>query len=148
MIELHRLAETDHSIDRMVDSYALEEAKAGNVVVEGHLAAWILKDIADIKVYLKANEDIRAARLANRDGRNISDAMSEIRAREGSNRKRYKDIYGFDVRDLSIFDLVIDTTRIDPPNVLGVILEYVKQLIPSPALSEDYSSGFKRERTR
>ncbi len=148
LIELHRLAESDHSIDRMVDSYALGEAKMGNVVIEGHLAAWVLKDVADIKVYLKADENIRAARLANRDGRGISDAMSEIRDREDSNRKRYKDIYGFDVRDLSIFDLVIDTTRIDPPNVLGVILEYVRQLIPSPALGEDYSSNFKREGTR
>ena len=58
LIELHRLAEVDHSIDRMVDSYALEEAKMGNVVIEGHLAAWILKDIADIKVYLKADSYI------------------------------------------------------------------------------------------
>ncbi|MFP3044303.1 MAG: AAA family ATPase [Thermocladium sp.] len=133
LIELHKLAESDHSIDKMVDSYTLEEAKKGNIVIEGHLVAWVLRGIADVKIYLKASEEVRANRLAARDGRSISDALIEIRSREESNRKRYKEIYGFDVRDLSIFDLVIDTTRIDPPNVLDVIMEYVKQLIRYPA---------------
>lgn len=66
MLELHRIAETDFSIDRAVDEEAVKEARMGNVVIEGHLAAWILKDIADVRIYLKADIRARSQRLSAR----------------------------------------------------------------------------------
>ncbi|MEM4018475.1 MAG: AAA family ATPase, partial [Sulfolobales archaeon] len=44
--ELSRIAEEDPSIDYLIDSTAIEEAKKGCVVLDGHLTGWILKDIA------------------------------------------------------------------------------------------------------
>jgi len=129
LLEFHKLAEQDPSIDKLVDGMAIEEAKKGNVVIEGHLAAWILKDLADVKIYLKADLRVRAERLARRDGKSVEEAMEEIRKREEMNRRRYLMIYGIDIADLSIFDLVIDTTYLGPDEVLDIVLRYVQTVL-------------------
>ncbi len=130
LLELHRIAETDFSIDRAVDEEAVREARrGGNVVIEGHLAAWILKDVADVRIYLKADIRARSQRLSARDGKSIEEALNEIRAREESNRKRYLAIYGIDINDTSIFDLIIDTTYIDARKVVDIVYEYVYNVL-------------------
>ncbi|GAB6947611.1 AAA family ATPase [Vulcanisaeta sp. JCM 16161] len=129
LLELHRIAETDFSIDRTVDEEAIKEARRGNVVIEGHLAAWILKDVADVRIYLKADIRARSQRLSARDGKSIEEALNEIRAREESNRRRYLAIYGIDINDTSIFDLVVDTTYIDAGKVVDIVYEYVYNVL-------------------
>ncbi|MCG2863560.1 MAG: AAA family ATPase [Vulcanisaeta sp.] len=129
LIELHKIAEHDFSIDRAVDRVAIEEARKDNVVIEGHLAAWILRDIADVRIYLKADIRVRAQRLSNRDGKTIDEALNEIRIREESNRRRYLAIYGIDINDLSIFDLVLDTTYIGLEQVVDLVYNYVYSVL-------------------
>ncbi len=129
LIELHRIAENDFSIDRAVDEESIKEARKGNVVVEGHLSAWILKDLADVKIYLKADLNTRAQRLSGRDNKTLVDAINEIRIREESNRKRYLAIYGIDINDLSIFDLIIDTTYIKADKVVDLVYNYVYEVL-------------------
>ncbi|WP_291765888.1 (d)CMP kinase [Caldivirga sp. UBA161] len=129
LMQLHELAERDHSIDLHVDQVSIEEAKKGKVVIEGHLAAWIVKDYADVKVYLKADMMSRASRLARREGISINDAINEIKTREESNRRRYMTIYSINISDLSIFDLVIDTSLINISDVLDVVGSYVIKVL-------------------
>ncbi len=129
LVELHRIAETDFSIDKAIDEESIREARRGNVVIEGHLAAWLLRDLADVRIYLKADTRVRAQRLSTRDGKSITDAISEIRIREESNRRRYLAIYGIDINDLSPFDLVIDTTYIDADKVVDLVYEYAYSVL-------------------
>ncbi len=129
LLEFHKLAESDPSIDKYVDNMAIEEAKRGDVVIEGHLAAWILRDLADVKIYLKADLKARAQRLAQREGKSIEEALSEVKMREELNRRRYLSIYGIDIYDLSIFDLVLDDTYLTPEETLSIILMYVKPVL-------------------
>jgi len=131
LIELHKIAERDFSIDRAVDEAAINEARKGNAVIEGHLAAWILRDVADVRVYLKADISTRARRLSSRDGKTLNDAINEVRIREESNRRRYLTIYGIDINDLSIFDLVIDTTYIGAEQVVDLVYNYVYNVLRS-----------------
>ncbi len=128
-LEFHKIAENDESIDRQVDNMAIEEAKKGNVVIEGHLSGWILKDIADIKIFLKARPEIRAKRLAEREGKSIEDALREILFREESNRKRYLKIYGIDIKDLSVFDIVLDTTYLGIEDVVDILRNYIDRVL-------------------
>ncbi len=93
------------------------------------MAAWILKDVADVRIYLKADIKVRSQRLSVRDGKPIEEAMNEIRAREESNRRRYLAIYGIDINDISIFDLIIDTTHIDAEKVVDIAYEYVYNVL-------------------
>lgn len=124
--EFHKLAEKDKKYDLMVDKRSIEEAKKGSVVIEGHLTSWILKDIADIKIYVTAPLKERAKRVASRDKITIEQALKEIKEREESNRRRYLQLYGIDIKDLSIFDLIINTAKLSIEDVINVICAYIE----------------------
>ncbi len=136
LVEFHVIAERDLDIDRRLDDMVREEARAGNVVVEGHVAAWIVRDLADVALYLKADVAERARRVALRDGKPIDVALREIVEREGSNKRRYYKLYGVDVeRDLHVFDLVMDTTHIGTDAMCNVALAYVEGVLSGRRLS-------------
>jgi cytidylate kinase len=109
VVELNKLAEGDPSIDLEVERRTIQVACEGNVVVDSHLAAWMLAGKADVLVYVKAPLMVRAERIARRDGRSLEEALEEIVRREESHWARFKRYYGVDVTDLSIFHLVVDT---------------------------------------
>ncbi|MEZ0249246.1 MAG: (d)CMP kinase [Thermoproteus sp.] len=125
LIEFHKYAEGHPEIDREVDALAVEEAKRGDVVVEGHLTAWIVRPYADICIYLKGAPEVRARRVALRDGRSFEEALREILEREELNRRRYKQIYNIDITDLAPFDLVVDTTYLSQTDVVRISLDFV-----------------------
>ncbi len=127
--ELSKIAEKDPSIDLEIDRKTLEEASKGNVIVEGHLVAWVVKDIADVKIYVKAPLIERVKRIASRENRPINEVLEETVSRENSQRKRFYEYYGIDIRDLSIFDLVIDTTKLNIDDVVELIEQFVKKIL-------------------
>ncbi|RLF24214.1 MAG: cytidylate kinase [Thermoprotei archaeon] len=129
--EFHRLAEKDKKYDLMVDQRTIEEAKKGDVVLDGHLTGWIARDHADLKIYLTAPLEERAKRLAIRDGKSIEESMREILRREESNRKRYLEFYGIDIRDLSAFDVIIDTSKFSVESVKRIVKTIVEEYIES-----------------
>ncbi len=124
-IQFHKYAETNAEIDHSVDSITVERAKRGNVVLEGHLAAWLARPYADVCVFLKADREIRARRVALRDGRNYEEALREIETREELNWKRYLAMYNIDTRDLSIFNLVLDTSHLSINDAVRITTDYV-----------------------
>ena len=109
LVELNRMAEEDPRYDIMVDRMAVTEASRGSIVIDSHLSAWLLWDTADVRIYVKAPLHIRAERLAARDGIPLSEAYREILSREESHRLRFLRLYGIDITDTSIFDVVVDT---------------------------------------
>ena len=127
--EFHKLAEKDPRYDKLVDERSREEAKKGNVVLDGHLTAWIVKDLADILIYVKAPLEVRARRLASRDNKPYEEALREIALREESNRERFLKFYGIDIRDLSIFDLIIDTAKLPLESTWRVIETFVEEYL-------------------
>lgn len=109
VLELNRLAETDPSVDREVDRMQAALARAGNCVVESRLAGWMVE--ADLKVWLRAPLEVRAARVAHREGIALAAAERDLRDREGSEWQRYRDLYGIDITDLAPYQVVLDTAR-------------------------------------
>lgn len=124
-LEFHKYAEANPEIDKKIDSMAIELAKNGNVVLEGHLTAWVVRPYADLCIYLKASKEIRAKRVAIRDNKSFEEALREVTDREELNRKRYLAIYGIDIRDLSIFDLVLDTTYLSINDAVRISLDFI-----------------------
>ncbi len=125
LMEFHKYAEAHPEIDREVDAMALEEAKMGDAVLEGHLTAWVVRPYADICIYLKGAPEVRARRVALRDGRTFEEALREILEREELNKRRYKQIYSIDIADLAPFDLVVDTTYLSQADVARITLDFV-----------------------
>lgn len=118
--ELSRIAEEDPSIDRVIDEMSLSEASRGCVVIDAHIAGWILKGVAHFRIYLVAPEDVRAKRIAERDGKSYEEALSELRVREESEWRRFKTYYNIDIKDLSGFDLVINTASFNADEVFEI----------------------------
>lgn len=123
LVELSRIAERDPSIDLKIDRAMLEEARRGGVVIDSHLAAWIAWPHADYLVYVKAPLWVRAARIAARDGIPLEDALYETAEREASQWERFARLYGVDIRDTSIFHVIVDTSVYSVEETYSIILE-------------------------
>src|SRR5437016_12491077 len=65
--KFQELAAADPSIDRLVDERTMAEAERGDVVVDGQLAGWVLKEISDLRALLTAPLVVRLERIAARD---------------------------------------------------------------------------------
>jgi len=124
--DFHKLAEKDYSYDIMVDNISIEEANKGNVVIEGHLSCWILKDIADLKIYLNAPLEERIRRLMERDKKSYDEVKEEILNREKSNKLRFKLIYGINIEDFSNIDLMINTSILSKEEIFEILTYFLK----------------------
>ncbi|MGC8608258.1 MAG: (d)CMP kinase [Thermoplasmata archaeon] len=100
--------------------------KNDNIIVESRLSGWICKNnsINAIKVYLYATYYTRVFRFSNRENMPISEASYLLESRENSEKKRYMDLYGFDMDDKSIYDIVINTEFLNPKEIAGIIYEH------------------------
>lgn len=124
--ELSRRAERDPGIDLAIDRATLEEAAKGGVVIDSHLAAWVLQGIADVIVYVTAPLPVRVARIASREGRDPGEVLGETLAREESQWERFHAYYGYDTSSLPPADLVVDTSTLTVDEVYRVIKSYVE----------------------
>ena len=130
--ELGRLAEADPEIDRSLDRAVYEEIESNasngrNVVVDGRIQAYLLaqRHVECLKVLIDAPLDVRAERIAGREEKSVEASKREITARERSERARYKSIYGIDLKDTRLFDVVIDSARKTPDEIVALIASRV-----------------------
>jgi len=121
--DLGKKALADNSIDKLVDDRTLKEAEKGDVVIDGQLAGWMIKDKADLTIYLTAPEDVRLERIAKRDKLDIEDARVQTSQRESVQRERYLHHYGFHVEDRSIYHLILDTSLGSIDDTARVLLD-------------------------
>ena len=122
--EFSSVAESDPEIDLELDQRLVAHARAGNLVLESRLAGWIAtnEELPAIRVWLDADEEERARRVAAREGIDAAVALAADRAREASERRRYRAYYGIDFDDRSIYDLVIDSTGATPEDIAKSIV--------------------------
>jgi CMP/dCMP kinase len=101
------LAEQDPRIDRSLDEMQVQAARVGDILVDSRLSGWFID--GDLRIWLRAPLSVRAARIANRDRIPPDRALTEVREREESEGRRYREIYGIDLKDLSRYHVIIDT---------------------------------------
>ena len=94
--ELHRRAAHDPSIDRTLDRRQLAAAAAAECVLGSRLAIWLLAE-ADLKVYLAGAPEVRARRIAAREGTPYATALAAMNARDRQDRARYVRLYDIDI---------------------------------------------------
>lgn len=131
--EFGRAAEKDPSIDRALDAGVLDEIRAkqaagAKTVVDGRIQAYLLtrQRIPCLKVLIDAPLEVRARRIAQREKTRVAEAKREILSREASERVRYRAIYGIDLQDTSVFDLVIDSGGKIPDEIVSMIAAQVR----------------------
>ncbi len=119
--EFGAMCEKDPEVDRKVDERMrrLSEGMEGGIF-EARLAAHFA--VADLKVWLKAPTDVRAKRVAQREGLDMSDALTLTLAREASEQRRYEQYYGIDINDLAAYDVVLDSHTFDPHQLVEAVV--------------------------
>lgn len=122
-------AEADPSIDQRIDNAVKKEAEVGSIIIDGQLAAWMAGDKADIKVYLTAPDEVRFERIAHRDDLTFQEARDITRERETRERRRFKELYGIDVKDLSIYHVIIDTSLLPLEGTMKILKNIISDYI-------------------
>ena len=127
LMEFHRKAEKEHSIDKQFDAHLVSEARKGNCVVTTWLGPWMVKD-ADIRVWLYAPREVRARRVAGRDAMTPEQALTHINDRDESNHHRYNEVYKINIYDHSGFELVLNTEKFKPSESAQIIAAAARAL--------------------
>lgn len=117
VLELNRMHDT--SVDKLVDDEIIKIGERDldkNIVFDSRTAWHFIPK--SFKVFLDVSEDEQARRLlgSGRTNENINlsheEAKHALKERWDIENSRYKELYDFDNRDSSKFDIVIDTTNL------------------------------------
>ena len=115
------MAEADPAIDKEIDRRQVELSKTkGDFLFEGRLSGWLID--ADLKIMLKTDVGVRARRIAGRENISIQQAMYETMVRQKSEAKRYSVHYDIDITDLTLYDLVIESSVWDQDATANVAI--------------------------
>ena len=121
LMEYQELASNDRKYDEELDKAILLEAGKGNCVIMTWLGPWKIRN-ADLRVWLSAGVEERARRISDRDKLSFEDAVSHVKKRDANNVERYRNYYGIDITDHSIFDLDITTEKFGKEQVAEIIV--------------------------
>jgi CMP/dCMP kinase len=129
LAELNKLGESKDFTDREVDEFQkkLGEQQDG-FIVDGRTSWYFIP--RSMKVYLDAKLADRAKRVFQ-DERSVEkfasvkDTEAALEKREKSDGRRYRKYYGIDVYDRSHYDIVVDTTGLDPESVAVKIIQFM-----------------------
>lgn len=123
----------DHpEIDRELDDRLEVRAAAGGCVIESRLAGWLATRarLRAVRVWVDCADEVRAARVAEREGTSLGQALLDNAERSGLERARYQAVYGVDLDDRSTYDLILDSTSEQPDALSAAIVERARLAFP------------------
>jgi len=113
--------------EKNFDIKQIEKAKKGNVVICGKLSIFMLKGMADYKIWIESDLKTRAERTAERDGIPFEKAFEQIKEREKIEMESWKKIYGIDYTEQKKdADLVVENSRLAVDESVNRILAFIK----------------------
>ncbi|MFH0906468.1 MAG: cytidylate kinase family protein [archaeon] len=113
------------SLDKKLDNYLLDLIKdKDNLIICSRTMPCLSKK--GIKVWIGASLEERTKRLSLRDKISKTSARKIIKAKDDFSIKQYKKIYGFDLNNLDVYDIIIDTTNLSIKQAEAKAYKYVK----------------------
>lgn len=125
--ELNIYMETHSEIDREIDEGLVRLCDDPRFLIIDSRMAWHF--VSDtFKVYLSCEAETSAARIMNAKRAeepfsSFEEALEGIRGRRASEKKRYLEQYGTDIKDMANYDLILDTTYVSPETVADKLCE-------------------------
>jgi cytidylate kinase len=127
ILKFGKYAEDNVEIDKEIDQRQKDiAAESEALIVEGRLSAYFIN--ADLKVCFIAPLDVRAERISQRENKPLSIVKEEIKERGESEAKRYQEIHQIDIKNLDIYDLIINTHTFTPESISNIILKAADEL--------------------
>lgn len=113
--------------DKKLDQWQKEAVKkAGDCILVSYLGGYHI-DWADLKVWLYADDRVRAQRTAKRDKLPIKKARVYLKERDEFFRQKTKRIYGVDFWNPKYYHLRIDTSHLTPEEIVDKIIKKVNE---------------------
>ena len=124
--EFNVYAETHPETDREIDDGLVRLSNdPRDLIIDSRMAWHFTKNT--FRVYMTTEPEISAARImaAKRDVESfgsLEETAAQIVRRRASEKKRYQELYGVDLTDLTNYTLIVDTSYATPEEVADVIL--------------------------
>lgn len=113
----------DRALDQRLQSIAEQWAAANKpFILESRLAGWLAGRRADLRIYLDAPEEVRKARIEDRE-----ETVAEMSVREVNEAGRYRSYYELDIDDRTFYDLQINTARWSKFGVFALVRTAIEQ---------------------
>jgi cytidylate kinase len=126
--EVLAFAAEDDSWDKEVDKRQVQLAReSGGCVLGSRLSVWMLEE-ADLKVYLTASAEIRAERIAGREGESFEETAAFTIERDRQDRERYIRIYKIDNNNYGFVNMVINTDTLEPDAIAQMIIAEAEKI--------------------
>jgi cytidylate kinase len=110
-ISLHEICHNvTKDVDLEIDKITIKHAIKGKVVLDGRLTGWAAGEHATVRIIYITPFDVRVKRFAERENVNIEEARNFVEKRDNKDIQRYKNHYGIDIRDSSIYHIQIDNS--------------------------------------
>ena len=136
-LEFNLHAELDDKIDHYIDQLQHDIAASGERLVVDSRLAWHFFTGA-LKVHLITDPVVAARRVLGRPGDaveaygDVDEALRHLAERSESERQRFLTRYGVDKTRLRNYDLVCDTTRAAPDEIVARIMAHLDRPVPGP----------------
>lgn len=132
IVEMNKIAETDKSIDKMVDERTIALGKTkDNTIFDSRMGWHFVPD--SFKVFLMVdlweagkrvyNDSLRKAETYE----DIDAAIKALYERQSLEKERYKELYDVNYYDLGNYNLVIDSTHASPAVIAKEIIKRFEQ---------------------
>lgn len=132
VLEINELAKTDASIDRTLDQRQIQLGKTeDNFVIDGRLSFHFIphskKVFIDVDVKEAAQrilKDVLSGLRKEEHSQSINEMVQQIEQRKQAERARYQKYYHLNIDDPKNYDLIIDSTKIPPDQVVKKIIAH------------------------
>ena len=136
VVELNVYMETHPEIDHEIDDGLAALSDVDELLIIDSRLAWHFTK-GTFKVYLSTDIETSALRImsANRKGEHAASleaTVAETRSRRNSEKKRYMEQYGLDIKNLNNYSLIVDTTAATPDEVAERIILSFEEWKKSP----------------
>jgi len=144
VVELNKYMETHPEIDHEIDDGLVALSDVDKLLIIDSRMAWHFTR-GTFKVYLSIDIETGAYRImnANRDGEHratLEETVKDTRDRRASEKKRYMEQYGVDIKDLTNYSLIVDTTYATPEEIAELIMDSFAAWQTDRELSHAYIS--------
>ncbi len=126
VVQLNEYMETHPEIDTEIDDGIAALSDIDKLLVIDSRMAWHFTK-GTFKVYLSCDIETAALRImnANRSGEHsatLEQTIADTRKRRESEKRRYLTQYGVDIKDLTNYSLIVDTTSATPEEIAECII--------------------------
>lgn len=140
--ELNVYMETHPEIDHEIDDGLAALCDVDKCLIIDSRLAWYFTK-GTFRVYLSTDIETSALRIMNdnRTGEHsatLEETVRETRRRRESEKKRYMEQYGLDIKNLANYALIVDTTNATPEEVADCIISAFKEW----KNNKDYTAAF------